>query len=426
MDVFQRFCERYLSHFDHKPGSLRTIGVEKEILLTDHEGKMADATKSIWPHLQKQNFDSFNDSVYKDQVCGFYLPEGIITTDAGRGTFEVILEPHGSVQLCEEKMKALLAHLLPAAEAENLYVVGLGMQPLTEASRSIWNKKQRYEILIGHLGDDILTSALSAADQAHIDMGADEFTGVLNTMTGLAGFMMVLFSNSPVKEGAVSKPQVYREVLWDNMGNERTGLPDRPWESVEDYLDYTWDLTCIFGKEGDHYFDPNASFRDFVKDKNEDELFDAYCLHEGTIWFCGRPRVFGTIETRPTCLQPWQDMMTVPAFLVGAVEAWQELESFLGDFEWKGLQKLRYDAAREGFALKIKGKPVAEFLKEILDIVKVALMMRSQGEEKYLQPLYERVVAEQAPADKGILLFEEGGAGALVKSASLRQEHLLS
>ncbi|MDP2624560.1 MAG: glutamate-cysteine ligase family protein [Candidatus Peregrinibacteria bacterium] len=427
MNPFQTFCERYLSHFNYDGTTQRLFGIEKEILIADQEGKMANLKETMWPFLMKEGFETHNDRFYKDEVIGFYTTDGEITTDVGKGTLEVILDPLLTIQECEKHMDTILKRLLVIAEKENLSILGLGYQPITPKAVENWSRKQRHEVFIKRFGPSIYSVTLSSADQVHVDVSIDEIMPVTNVMTGLAGFIMVLFSNSPLCEGKANPIQVYREMVWDKLGKERTGVPEKPWSLVEDYLEKMWDIEIVIAKEvgsEGRYFAPKTSFREHVKGFSDDEIFDAFCIHEGTIWFCARPRIFGTVEIRPACSQPWMDRMTLPAFGMGLVENWKEAEIFLNQFEWSELRKLRTRASQEGFKMELHGKPIASFIKELLDIAKRGLTSRGHGEESYLDALYQRAEDQKSPSDVALEYFHKGGVPLLIEKTSLKIEDL--
>lgn len=425
--MFRLFCERYMKCFTYRPGKLRTIGIEKEINSVDAHGYMAKVADRVWPHLKKKGYKYYTDNGYPDQINGFFIDEeDQITTDAGAGTFEVIISPARSVQESEKKLKKVLRVLYEACDKEDIRMIALGVQPRTKPALEFWNKKQRYEVIMEKYKNKVMPSCISASDQAHIDIAPSEFVSVVNTMNVLAGFMVTIFSNSPLRHGQKSNSRTYREFIWDALGKNRTGIPLSPFTSIEDYLKKMWDLRCIVAKDKNGtYYNPNKKFKDFVKGQTDvEKVFKTFSTHEGTIWFCARPRVYGTIEVRPSCLQPWEDMIAFGAFVMGAVENYQELETFLKDFRWKELRELRYQAARKGFALKLKGKPINFFLQEILKMVEKGLKARKRGEEKYLQTLFKRVADKKAPVEINLAHYKKGGLTQLLKNVTLQRKHL--
>lgn len=427
MDPFKTFCEQYASRFIYGGKKPRALGVEKEILITDEEGWMGDVIEQIWPDLIKEGYELFNGHVYKDEIAGFHTKNGTVTTDAGQGTLEIILDPYETVQACDAKMTPILKQLLRIANNNEARMIGIGYQPRTLESPKNWSKKRRYEAIEQIFGEAVLPSTLGAADQVHIDIRRDEFTPITNLMQGVAGFMMVLFSNSPLRHGKKSDPQMMREMFWDDMGKitpGKTGVPERPWESMEDYLNAMWDTTCILSKEEDEWGIPNKPFREFVEGLSDEKIFEAFCVHEGSIWFCSRPRVFGTMEVRPACIQPWKERMTLPAFSMGLIENWKEGEAFIKDFEWKELPELRQRSVREGFQIELHGKPISAFLEDLLKIVQKGLESRGQNEGQYLEPLFERVHDQKSPADRALEWFDKGGIPLVLDNVSLKNEDL--
>lgn len=423
MGKFETFAERYLRNFTYDGKKPRTIGVEKEILVTTRSGKMANISKDIWPSLKRQGLVHFADSLYTGEVAGFRMNGDMITTDAGRGTFEIILEPLPTVGMAERRMKKMLRVLLPIAEKKKRHILGLGYQPLGKSSKRYWNRKQRYEVLLDALGPKVYPSCMTASDQIHVDMGLHEFVPVFNLMNGVAGFMMALFSNSPIRNGEISKPQVYREVFWDALGRRRTGIPRKKINHPHEYLEHAWNLECLIAKKGRKYYSPQKKFSDFVKRMNADSTYNKFLVHEGAIWFDARPRAFGTIEMRPACLQPWKNMMVVPAFMLGLVNNYMEGLMFMEQFEWDFLRELRTEVAYKGYKTKIKGKPIAEFLKELVKIAEKGL---SEGDRGQLRILYQRIAEQQSAADVHIKFFKKGGIPLLIKKASLKEKHLIT
>src|SRR3989338_11179840 len=98
MDQFETLCRTYIECFRHTPKKSRKVGIEKEILVTDADGFMGYITERVWPDLKKKNLKAFSDTFYTDQIVGFILNKDQITTDAGKGTFEIILAPPPDVQ----------------------------------------------------------------------------------------------------------------------------------------------------------------------------------------------------------------------------------------------------------------------------------------------------------------------------------------
>ncbi len=423
MSKFEAFCERYRKQFTHKPGERKDVGIEKEILAVDGEGNMADIATRVWPYLLKEGYKPIYDSYYKDQVVAFDAGNDQIALDAGKGTFEIIMRPHKTVKESEKRMKQLLSVILSVCEKESIKVLALGCQPVTRALRENWNRKQRYEVLLDYFGDPVYPASLSASDQVHVDVAEEEIVSVINVMNGMAGLFVVLFANCPIFDGP-NEYKAYREVIWDKLGVDRTGLPLLPMSSLEDYLARTWEMKCIMASDGEKFYSPDVSFKDFVEEMDDDQVYKAYEVHEGSVWFCARPRVYGTIELRPAGLQPWDDMMAVPALALGLLENLNESEMFIKQFRWDTLRALRMEAVKKGFEIDFFGKSVDKWVKEIVDLASKGLEKRGDGDEKYLDALYERIDKKEAPVDRGRQYLKKGGLPLLLEKSSLKERHL--
>lgn len=418
------FCDRYVKKFSHPLNQARSIGIEKEILSTDKDGFMANISQTIWPHFEKMGLKAVTDNYYTDSVIGYSLGGDQIALDAGKGTFEIIMRPFETVVGAESRMKEILSVLLDICDTEGVKLLGIGYQPRTQPARENWNRKQRYEVLLDYFKEPVYPAGLSASDQVHIDVSLEEYVQVVNVMNGLAGFMVALFGNCPVVEDQPSEWKAMRELIWDDLGKDRTGVPEYPISSIEDYLWRTWEMTCFMAKEGEKFYSPGMPFKDFVAAMSDDDVFDAYNIHEGTVWFCARPRVYGTIEVRPAGLQPWNDMVTVPAFMMGVMENLDEIETFIKDFRWDTLRELRIQTASKGFEVDFEGKPLDQFLHQLLELIEKGLKSRGKGEEKYLGALFDRVINKKSPADYNLEYFKKGGMPMLLDEVSLKREHL--
>lgn len=416
MANFQTLVSYFESRFTYSRNSKRTLGIEKEVLAVDSKGQMADLSKTVWPAVAKsKKYKMLFDEYHKDAIVGFDLGKNIVTTDAGLGTFEFILPPFLRAQDAEKEMKLIYKAVSPFLKQFDFKMLGLGYQPLTKQKQKNWNRKQRYEILVSHYGPRVSYSTLSASDQVHLDLALDEVIPATNAFNKLNGFLVALFGNSPIREGKIGDMEP-REVMWDSLGKRRTGIPPYEFNSIEEYLEYIWNLPCIMTKKGTLAFDPKMTFSEFMKGKSEKELTEQFAFHEGTVWFSSRPRVYGTLEIRPCGLQPFKDHMVVPTFCMGLMENLPALIDFLKPFSWKECRAFRYRAARLGMNAKINGKSVVSYLGELLALSKDGLKKHGFGEEVYLKPLAERIKKGKNPAQEAAEIWKKGGIYSLLKT----------
>ena len=92
----------------------------------------------------------------------------------------------------------------------------------------------------------------------------------------------------------------------------------------------------------------------------------------------------GTIEYRSACCQPISDVMTVAAFHLGLQGKVKELKNLLDS----------------DTSLYHHGK--------VLDLCREGLSERGRGEEKYLEPLYQRINNRTNPAKEMLRRLQNG------------------
>lgn len=416
MTQFDSFVQFFIKRFHYTGVSARTIGIEKEVLAVDENGYMADLSRTVWPAVKKSGrYPMLYDDYYTRAITGYSLGKELVTTDAGLGTFEFILMPTKTIQEAEKNMNKIYKSVSPFLRKFHFTMLGLGYQPLTKKNPHNWNKKQRYETLRNYFKGKVDFACLSAADQVHLDLTADEIMPAFHVFNKLNGFLLALLGNSSIKEGRHSGYNGYREILWDFLGKNRTGVPSKEFSSLEAYMDYLWQLPCMMAKRGRKYFSPAIPFKNFVKGMSDQEVQRQFVYHEGTTWFSSRPRVYGTLEIRPCGLQPFSQHLIVSALCLGLMEKLPELVQYMNKFSWKVCREFRYEGSRKGLTAKILGKPIVPYLKELVDLSEEGLRNRGRGEEKYLAPLHHILKTKKNPADEALAIFKRGGIKALIK-----------
>ena len=227
--------------------------------------------------------------------------------------------------------------------------------------------------------------------------------------------MLVIFGDTPLKEGHLIREKAYREIIWDRLGKYRTGIIPREFSSLEDYLRHIWNMKFIMAKSGKKFFSPNIPFTKFIKNRTQAEVRRQYAYHEGTVWFSSRPRLYGTLEIRPCGLQPFDAHLSVAAFCLGLMENLDAFSTLLKDFSLAHCRELRYEASKKGFKAKIKGKPVLPYIEELAALSADGLKKRGFGEEKFIIPLLERIKLKKNPADEAVEIFKRGGLKELIR-----------
>ena len=161
-------------------------------------------------------------------------------------------------------------------------------------------------------------------------------------------------------------------------------------------------------KVSGEYFD-GSGYRntEFVPDAGDLEYLRTFKFEDLTFR--------GTIEYRSSCTQPIKDVMTVAAFHTGLSGKLGELGEIVrydknlygNGFTPTELQDMLSKRELPDF---INRKALSNQLIRILDTAADGLKLRNKGEERFLQPLYERAQRLESPA-AAMLRKSESGVG---------------
>ena len=146
----RKLAQQFAKGFDTEPPSLRTIGREAEFPVVDDEGNAGDvqallqAVAKMLPSLQ-QKFEG----ALLVELKG---PRFILAAEVGVGTVELITGPQEDLIELEKAHLEGLHWLLEAAATLDQKILGLGIQPVSQASPQIMCPKDRYGVLLEALG----------------------------------------------------------------------------------------------------------------------------------------------------------------------------------------------------------------------------------------------------------------------------------
>jgi gamma-glutamylcysteine synthetase len=289
-----------------------------------------------------------------------------------------------------------------------------------------WHNKQRYNILKKRLNSSVHMATTAASTQVHVSVTRDEAVQVADTMTALSGPLIAICQNSPVHEGRID-PQgrnAVREELWDNISYpERPTIPPKPFFTFDNYVNFMLSCETFMVPDPQH---PDRVLPCSMKlghllqaEKNSNGYSQRIVnLHEGTVWISTRPRsLFGTVEIRVMCQQPFSTGAAVAALILGAVCEWQNLHKVVMHYPWEFWLTMRRLAIREGLDGAVDGIKIRDIAKLLLTSAYTGLYNRDLGEEAYLGEIRDRVYGEKpVPAQIAREAFKRGGIPELVRT----------
>jgi gamma-glutamylcysteine synthetase len=429
-DALEGITRRFSESFPEKAPRLRTVGREAEFPLVDSEGRAADASR-LWPILLE---DSGVKPVYDEKDDGSEFLIGVeherwsCVIEVGRGTVEVSVGPRDTIHELASDFDAAMERVGGAASDLGLCLLGYGIQPLSPADERLLTPKRRYGAMLEAIGAQWLVFCVTAGDQAQVDIGRGEVVGMMNMMNAISGVVIALSANSSVYEGVVGEFASGRQGLAHGIAGEanRHGAAPRPYRSLEDYVEFLAGLRCLCLPDGSGgYRLPAGSFMDVLPEFCGDpgSAYEAFLFHEHYVWSDARPRArIGTLEVRPACQQTARLSWAPSAFSLGLMEAAEDVEGFiedsLGSDSWEKLIRYREAAVRLGFSAP---EPVPGFLKGVLGLARLGLRKRGFGEERYLEPIENRLEANRDASDDARRILGRGGVRRLVSEYAVNR-----
>lgn len=437
--------------FPERGSSQRKIGIELKFPVVDREGKAVsyNVIRELWAFLQEYGWKGITDR-YTNEVVGVKKEGNIISNETGYCKLEISLSPEKNLIKISNKLNPILKRLTLFSKKDQIHILGYGIQPITPPSKKLYIKKERTlfweklfpsnKIIEKKDGCDVHLFTVNASNQCHVEVDSREAVEALNIFNGLSGAQIALNGHSPIWKGGIDpRYKAASEILWDWWlpGENRTGMPKKRFDSLEDYIRTILNFKPIFIKRDGKVFPLSAfsSFKNYYISKDgffgkttegdyslivpEIEDID---LHQTFVWYDARLTRYGTIENRLNCEQPPEELMAISALTLGLVENLSKAKSLLSRYRWEDLKKARIDAIEKTLKAEIAGRPIIELCKEMVLLAKEGLLKRGLGEEKFLGPFWLRLKKKESPADKALKTFNKGGIKGLLKNLSLDYE----
>ena len=252
----------------------------------------------------------------------------------------------------------------------------------------------------------------------------------LNTFSKFEPIKSLLFSNS-VLLGEDETTLCCRDMFWENsthgINPHNVVMYDCEFESIEDILSYieTTSIYCV-ERDGkyinfapirlDEYLKRNSVTGEYYnngiyrKIEIEPRFEDLEYLR--TFKFIDLT-FRGTIEFRSVCCQPISDSLCVAAFHVGLMDRLEELADLLENdrviyHHGYNACELRKILIKQDLPEFIDTSKLYSLAKQVVDLAYDELINRNQGEEKLLEPIYQRISSKTNPAKNMIDLKNSG------------------
>lgn len=443
--VRQQLYKRYIE--PTKKARKKYIGVEIEIPIVNLDKKAVDF--EIIHNITDVFIEKFNfEATGIDDEGNIYSATNstngdILSYDCSYNNLEFSFGKEKNLYIIQERFSKYYIFLQNELQKYNYTLTGMGVNPYRKYNHNVPIPNGRYRMLFHHLNSykKYLNlpmyfhsypeyGTFSSASQVQLDVSYDKLPQTLNTFSKLEPIKALLFSNSVILDEN-EDILCARDMFWENsthgINPHNIGMYDCEFSSINDLLSYieTTSIYCV--ERGNKYinFAPLQITNYFNKNSIKGEYFEngeyKEIEFEPQIEDLEYLRTFkfedltfrGTIEFRSVCCQPIKDSMTVSAFHTGLMENIDKLTKLLEND--CTIYRHGYNAT-ELRKLFVKSKLPEIFdndniyflTKQILDLAYEGLAKRGYGEEKLLQPLYQRVAAKTNPAKTMLNLRNQG------------------
>jgi len=121
------------------------------------------------------------------------------------------------------------------------------------------------------------------------------------------------------------------------------------------------------------------------------------------------------LEFRAISSQPQKDISAGPAFLLGLQEGIFEGEAIVQGKPYKFWLELYAAVQQKGLEAEHDDVRVADLAKGLVELAAQGLRSRGLGEERYLEPLRQRIERRKNPSQELLNIWQRGGLAALWK-----------
>lgn len=457
-EVMSRLYARYIKPTEDKKNNY--IGVEIEMPIVNLNGEAVD-------------FDVIHRLTAAFLAEFSFLPTGfdedgniysaanrqngdVFSYDCSYNNMEFSFGKEKALSSIEQRFNLYYDFVQSFFKPHNYTLTGMGINPNRNVNRNEPIANGRYKMLYHHLSSFSKYYCLpmyfhrypqfgmfSSASQVQLDVTRDRLPKVINTFNQLEPVKALLFSNS-VLLGDNEDLLCCRDMLWENsthgVNPHNVGMYDCEINTVENLLNYisTTAIYCV--ERGGKYlnFPPVNIIEYFTLDSLTGEYLENGELKK--LSFSPEPndieylRTFkfedltfrGTVEFRSSCCQPISDVMTVAAFHLGLINKTNQLAELIENdnslyHNGYNAVELRRQLVRSELPAYINRDELYAFVKSVLDLCREGLAERGNGEEKYLDPLYERVKNRTNPAKTMLSRLKNGESiNDLIKSYGLK------
>jgi glutamate--cysteine ligase len=341
-------------------------------------------------------------------------------TTLTRGGSTISVEPGGQLELSTPPAARLselrteldthLRELRAVTDPAKVAWIAAGVTPFSTVDEIPLNPRPRHRLMAEYLPTRSPTALhmmkATASTQVTFDYADEADAGrKFGVALALAPVVNALFANSPMYAGKRTEFVSFRAHVWHRMDPDRSGLlTDLLAGEVTftRWVQHALDVPLLILSDGDSFRPaPGVTFRAFLNRGIEGRFPTRHDwnVHLSTLFTEARLKRF--LEVRGADATPTPLVLAVPALWKGLLydaDALAAATELARNFKLEDLSQLSESAARFGLRAEYRGKPLADWCREVVAIANTGL--NRQGEETAYLDVPRAVIASgRSPGD---------------------------
>ena len=394
----------------------KKIGIEFEKIPVYEKNLNAVKYEDIVRLMLQYNNGSWSGIFDSKSLIGMSAQDRHITLEPG-SQFELSLNPVEKITDLQKIIDKYNTDTANLGEKLGICWLGYGIQPLSTWKNINIIPKKRYALMSKYLPQVASKPLVMMRETAGIQVGMDysdepDAMRKFRLALKLSPVISAVFSNSPVRNGRLTKYKSYRALSWLSTDNSRCGLVSSKLFrknsdfSFSEYASVLLDVPMIFIERPLESTGAipvqNLTFRNYLKSGylRFNATVEDWELHS-SLYFPD-VRLKSYLEIRNHDNQRKDMIYAIPAFWKGILydtDAMNAVESLFENFTYSDFQYIRHKAPKYGLDFSVKSVKLSELAKEILNISYFSLNNQNDGEADFLQPAIELVNKGLTPAD---------------------------
>lgn len=409
-----QLCEIFYSGI--KSCKDKNVGLEFEKIPVRKDTYKAASYQDIARFLSEYKNGKWQGIYENNALIGLDGTDGTITLEPGSQT-ELSLNPKSNIKDIKQYVENYNRTTSISAEKYGIYWLGYGIQPVSTYRNINIIPKKRYEYMTKYLPTIAKKPLVMMRETAGIQVSLDyssesDAMKKFSTALKLSPIISAVFSNSPIRNGRLTKLKSNRAAAWLETDNSRCGLVSaKAFQkndfSFNNYAQILLDVPMIFIERSQNGQKKaikveNTTFRQFLKNGYEDYHATIKDWHLHLSLYFPDVRFKNYIEIRNHDNQCSDLISSIPTFWKGIIynnSAMDEVDCVLKDFSFFDFAYLRSQTPQKGLDIKIKSHKLKDIAKEIINISYESLKQNQNNEEKFLNPIIELVEKGKTPAD---------------------------